>query len=398
MGRIVCGVNRTKKMKRGMGMRKLMISLVLLAAIVMVSSCVEITEVESIELDWVPQEWYDISGSNINLEDKELTVNYDDGESDTITLDTTGVSLSGSGVDGTSMRLDRVGKFDVTVAFEGASLTFEYYVDDEDFVQAINSIEKIGNFKGEEDDTDTFVGYLSSLNLSTYGLEIWYDEVYEGVDGVDNSDVRGVEKDVIATRENGYGGEFDNAYQVQQVILAAVSHRMATRDGRLYVEEDIIQVIQEIEEEEIEEEEFEPIDWDLLVFNLISVYEGNVMTHVANTDKAGNNLTSEFLVGYYRSLFEGPIYGSDTIEIEVDENTYIATNFPGIFEIGSDLEFAEFMHEYFYEDNKGGYDPDESPALRIPGYSEIAEAINHYLITLKDDDNNNYFVELDKNE
>ncbi|MFP4177675.1 MAG: hypothetical protein ACLFTZ_02820 [Acholeplasmataceae bacterium] len=373
-------------------MRKLMVSLVLLAAIVMVSSCVEITEVESIELDWVPQEWYDISGSNINLEDKELTVNYDDGESDTITLDTTGVSLSGSGVDGTSMRLDRVGKFDVTVAFEGASLTFEYYVDDEDFVEAINNVEGAGEYDEDEyDGTDhnTLVGYLATReDLSIYGLEIWYDEVYEGYG--ENADVRAVEEDVIATRDNSYPDGFDNAYQVQQVILAAVSHRMATRDGRLYVEEDIIQVIQEIEEEE-----FEPIDWDLLVFNLISVYEGYVVTHVV---AGGDVLASSDLEVYYRYLFEGPIYGGDTITIEVDDDTYIATNFPGITEVGSDLEFAEFMHEYFYEDNKGGYDPDESPALRIPGYSEIAEAINHYLITLKDDDNNNYFVELDKNE
>jgi hypothetical protein len=352
-------------------MRKLMVSLVLLAAIVMVSSCVEIMDVDSIELDWVPQEWYDISEPNIDLAGKELTVNYVDENSDTITLDTTGVSLSGSGVDGTSMRLDRVGKFDVTIAFEGASLTFEYYVDDPGFVEKINDIDEIGNFEGEEEDITTFVGYLSSLNLSTYGLEIWYDEVYEGYD--ENDDVRGVEKDVIATRVNGYDGSFDNAYQVQQVILAAVSHRMATRDGRLYVEEGIIQAI--------EEEEFESIDWDLLVFNLISVYEANVMTHVANTDEEGNNLASVDLEVIYRNLLEGQIYGSDTIAIEVNDKTYIATNFPGIFEIGSDQDFAMFLRGHF------GTEPS------ISGYSEIVEAINHYLITLEDGQGNNYFVE-----
>ncbi len=110
-------------------------------------SCITIQEVKSVALNWVPQEWYDRIDDNLNggtpFAGKTITVTLDDNSTQTKDLSSSDITYTGNGVfvSGEQKYLERryVGAYDVNIHYEGFTVSFEYFVDDDTLRNALNS-------------------------------------------------------------------------------------------------------------------------------------------------------------------------------------------------------------------------------------------------------------------
>jgi hypothetical protein len=113
-------------------MKKLFTLLVLIGSAYLLVSCIDLTQVNSIELEWTPKERF-VLDEELNLSEIEIRVHYLDGTSDIVGIETPGVQVvSGYFTSGGSYFLDTrtVGAFTLKVTYEGFSAQFDYLVND----------------------------------------------------------------------------------------------------------------------------------------------------------------------------------------------------------------------------------------------------------------------------
>lgn len=261
-------------------MKKLILLVITLAFFLTVAGCARrVSEVESIDIDWAPQLWYNL-GTQVDLSSKEITITYDDGETEVFNITNPAISIRGNGLNLANYRLytDKVGKFDIQISYEGASIEIVFYIDWPEFTAQFNnygyksiplgttsamSNALLGDYADTNIIRDATINYR--LQLEDY-VELMSDQhTPENTSGSrSESSLVGwgtIQNDMgaIGSRVNvsdGYlmtnKGEmtiedffndetavekynFENAYQIQQTLKAVIQFRSANRYNTTYI-------------------------------------------------------------------------------------------------------------------------------------------------------------------
>jgi hypothetical protein len=91
-------------------------------------SCVEVAvkDVTSIELSWQPEEAY-LVGDNVNLSNRSVIVNFEDGTDKTLTFGDTSLTIRGD-IDDTSLVTNTPGEKNIKISYGGVTVDIYYYV------------------------------------------------------------------------------------------------------------------------------------------------------------------------------------------------------------------------------------------------------------------------------
>lgn len=323
-------------------MKKIIALAAFLTLVLTLAACTRaVSDVQSIELSWTPDTWYDVA-DEVTLGDKEITVRYNDGTSDLVQLNNPGVSLSGSGVDGLTLVTDVIGEYEVIVEFEGSSLSFTYYVDDQDLVAELNAESaSYFNTNGLIDNN-----LLERLNLEEYLA--FHDG--DGNWSNNGASMSGWSTDIYNARMALPGGVFANALEARQIFDEAIFHRTLTADGRAFALE---------LKEEVDNLEFENFNFDRFMLNLLSLYE-------------------ESTVPAYRG-------GGNPDTLVLDDGTEVSTNLIENLVVS----FGDMYDEYSQIDEavlaQALYNAGESVNWNFSGYSGMLFGFIAELDTLLDD-------------
>jgi hypothetical protein len=274
-------------------MKKTMIAMTMILLSFALLSCITINEVKSIALNWVPEEWYDRIDDNLTegtpFAGKTITVTLDDNSIQTKDLSSSDITYTGSGVfvsDGQKYLERRyVGSFDVNIHYEGFTVSFEYFVDDETLTASLN---------GAADRSALNAVINNSVFLTKMGLGSYYETI---------TDHTVWTYSVQYTKDELDGGVFENAYQAQGIIKASFLHGLLSS----YAASDYLDLLFE----SMDDETFEVIDWDVMGLNMLDLWYEGAMTHMAHPG-AGLSLNQEFetypvenLAHIYDALFNG---------------------------------------------------------------------------------------------
>jgi hypothetical protein len=113
-------------------MKKLVFIFALLVVGVSLGACVDLTSVESIELNWTPAIEYALD-DEVLLDDKEVTINFEDGGGNplVVTIDSNDIEkLSGIRESSGSYYLDTsaLGTFTLKIGYQGSTISIQYRV------------------------------------------------------------------------------------------------------------------------------------------------------------------------------------------------------------------------------------------------------------------------------
>jgi hypothetical protein len=274
-------------------MKKTMIAMTMILLSFALLSCITINEVKSIALNWVPEEWYDRIDDNLTggtpFAGNTITVTLDDNSTQTKDLSSSDITYTGSGVfvSGGEKYLERryVGSFDVNIHYEGFTVSFEYFVDDETLTASLNGAADRSALKAVIKN----FSFLTNMGLGSYFETITDHTVWE--------------YSVQYTKDELDGGVFENAYQAQGIIKASFLHGLLSS----YAASDYLDLLFE----SMDDETFEVIDWDVMGLNMLDLWYEGAMTHMAHPG-AGFSQGQDFdpypiedLADIYDALFNG---------------------------------------------------------------------------------------------
>lgn len=338
-------------------MKKRLILVIALFFVLTLAACARrFDNVESIQLNWTPSATYDISSEpEINISARKVTIEFDGSQSSrTVELTDDDVEVSGDIIiQNGDIFLDTlsIGLKEVIVSSGGLSIEFFYYVEDGDWLEDINYIfenssradshflncilgaAQCGNELTELNNPSNLVlSYFIPEDLLDY-YEFWYASGSGySASSQDGTSISGFSADIFVTRD-GLGEPFTSTYQAQQVIITALTHRIKTAEGRVYVQQlDAL----------LNQGTFESIDWDQLIANLLDSYVS--APEEMNYTTGGVVYPKELLIVYYNEMLNGG-------------DQALPTEWPGFLNLSPaiDLEVAQFLNNVFGSNEPAGY-------------------------------------------
>ncbi|MDD3958497.1 MAG: hypothetical protein PHO96_06380, partial [Candidatus Izemoplasmatales bacterium] len=133
-------------------MRKLIMAFATLLLVFGIFACngaTTLEEIESISLNFVPQNTYE-RGTAVTLNDKTISVKYVGVETPvTLSITAQGVTVSGDGYVGGNLKTDVVGKYTVSIVYEENMIELSYYVDDQELLAILNDSTNYGVYKSK---------------------------------------------------------------------------------------------------------------------------------------------------------------------------------------------------------------------------------------------------------
>jgi hypothetical protein len=324
-------------------MKRIALIAVFLMTSIGIMACAEIVvpeEVDSIELNFVPQEVYEL-GDDVSLAGKTITVNFVDELDDSIILDITDddVAISGDGIT-SEMKLYTavVGLYTVSFTYEDNMVEFQYIVDDPVLLGEINDPE---NYSGTKLNASFWTSNYGSL--ASWGLLFYWDKI-----GTVNSDpgfattpvtitiggtaVTNPVYTLASTIENTTGayvaskvgdtfelGEepWESGYEFQTYIKDTVAYRYQNKNANLAT----------ANFEFLNQDEY---DLDLLILDVYKAIKNLKLKSVID-DKP---------VSYWIEEMELLIYGGD-VNIEIGNEQVIVNDMVGLNEFSS-VQLTEF--------------------------------------------------------
>lgn len=332
-------------------MKKIVVLTLSLIMIITLAACTRrLDEVESIQLNWLPQTWYDREES-VPIGQETITINYTTGSPTTVRLDNPEVILSGNGIDGFNLFTEHVGEFSVQIAYEESTVSFSYKVNDQDLVDDLNETinnESQSKFretllvdKGEvleklglghlylyalrhdpEHDEDYDTAKEIELELGTLVSTGWAGDIYNAVKGDSGAD--GLP-----------GSVFADAVQAQKIIGQSIQHRIFTGDIRQYILDLTYEYLTNPDDVTFDRERF--------MGNLLEFYE--------NSDVEGFRSSGEgYLPSQHRvDDYTAVLYGEDPGLDEIDDAILIQAALNGYYLDAYSEEsdpVAAFMADY----------------------------------------------------
>ena len=274
-------------------MHKAMIAMTMLVLSLTLLSCITIQEIKSIALNWVPEEWYGRIDDNLTagtpFAGKTIIVTLDDNSTQTKDLSSSDITYTGNGVfeSGNQLYLERryVGRFEVNIHYEGFTVTFEYFVDDDTLKTNLNNAADRTALNTVINDQD----FLTKMGLGSYFATITTHSVWT--------------YSVQFTKDALSGGVFESAYQAKGIIKASFLHGLLSS----YAASDYLDILFD----SIDAGTFDVVDWDVMGLNMLDLWYEGAMTHMAHPG-AGFSQGQDFdpypiedLADIYDALFNG---------------------------------------------------------------------------------------------
>ncbi|MDD5294012.1 MAG: hypothetical protein PHW40_06840 [Candidatus Izemoplasmatales bacterium] len=264
-------------------MRKLIMAFATLLLVFGIFACngaTTLEEIESISLNFVPQNTYE-RGTPVTLNDKTISVKYV-GVATPVSLSITaqGVAVSGDGYVSGNLKTDVVGKYTVSIVYEENMIELSYYVDDSVLLAVLNNPSnyatgtygpKFKNVFGTESNKELFKGLKDTGDLAKLGLLFYWDKVgttatvagystapdkvmYGGVESNNETTIGTgtVYNDIAAYVKHKAGDTFDgttyapsgaiwdSCYEFQQAVKDSVAYRYQNKAGNAAIGEKMI--------------------------------------------------------------------------------------------------------------------------------------------------------------
>ncbi|MDD5293029.1 MAG: hypothetical protein PHW40_01800 [Candidatus Izemoplasmatales bacterium] len=251
-------------------MRKLIMAFATLLLVFGIFACngaTTLEEIESISLNFVPQNTY-ARGTAVTLNDKTISVKYVGVETPvTLSITAQGVTVSGDGYVGGNLKTDVVGKYTVSIVYEENMIELSYYVDDAELLAILNDSTNYGVYKSKPNHLyandakqDFWKVYKDLDKLGPWGLSFYWDKVgvvsnystapatltFGSVSGVTNQTL--ISHDTVMNDVTAYVEyklsigtvRWDSCYEFQQVVKDSVAYRYQNKAGNGTIGEKLI--------------------------------------------------------------------------------------------------------------------------------------------------------------
>lgn len=351
-------------LERMIMMRKLLTVMILGVMVMALWGCARrVSEVTAIDLNWVPQQWYQRGGDPINLGVKSVTLHYSKEPKEVnVTLLHDEVTVSGTGVkrvgDTILLNTDAVGRYNVTITAEGVSISFEYFVDDDDLIDDLNVADR--NALNAIINNQSF---LTQMGLDMYwdtltSHSVWTYSVY-------------YTRNALSDGNPNTAGEFINAYQAKQIIEESFLHGLLAGTAAS-------DYLGNVLFPSMDANEFSLMDWNVMALNLLYLWEDGSLTYMA---QPGDPAHPPYPIADLAAIYEALFYGGANMLLHPaylplpfggTQYLYTKTTWPGILALGIDQEVAEFLYEQY---GPGKTLPD---VYQTMGFAIIGFLVNEY--------------------
>jgi hypothetical protein len=327
-------------------MKKILTLTTAFIALFTLSACVlPIGTVLSLELNQVLPPSYDVDPQGVDISDVTATIVFEDPNPTIVVpitdsrIQVSGAILPPAGDDKIVLDTSKIGRQSVTISADDLSVTYHFWVEDDDwladinylfqdntratdnFVDCILAIENACDLEGLINPTNLELSYFIPIDVLEY-FQFWYHDKANSytvkADDTLETELSGFVADIWVTLQdegNFPDNEFSSTAEALEIVIAALTHRTLTADGRA--------LVNEVRDTTITQDF--TYDWDRLMINL---YDSYVSAPEAMKFTSGGEVFSrDLLIDYYSEM----LYGG---------NDYLPGEWPGFLNVDEDYTIA----------------------------------------------------------